>query len=62
MGIEVDHKRLRFLLGIVYTPGGHAIFGTGPISWLAWLFIVPFMLAMLEVEESRKRVVRRNGC
>jgi magnesium-transporting ATPase (P-type) len=47
------------LLGIIYAPWGRAIFGTAPIPGRAWLFLVPFMVAMLGVEEVRKWVVRR---
>jgi calcium-translocating P-type ATPase len=47
------------LLGIIYTRWGRAIFGTAPIPGRAWLFLVPFMVAMLGVEELRKWVVRR---
>jgi sodium/potassium-transporting ATPase subunit alpha len=50
---------LFLLMGIVYTPWGHAIFGSAPIPGRVWLFIVPFMVAMLAIEELRKWVVRR---
>jgi len=49
---------LLLLLTVVYTPWGRAIFGTAPIPGRVWLFIVPFMVAMLAVEEVRKWVVR----
>ena len=55
-GVGVE---LLLLLGIVYTPWGHAIFGSAPIPGRVWLFIVPFMVAMLAIEEIRKWVVRR---
>jgi calcium-translocating P-type ATPase len=55
-GVGVE---LLLLLAIVYTPWGQAICGTAPISARIWLFIVPFMVAMLVVEEARKWVVRR---
>jgi magnesium-transporting ATPase (P-type) len=43
---------------IDYTPWGNALFGTAPIQTAVWLFIVPFALAMLAAEESRKWIVR----
>jgi magnesium-transporting ATPase (P-type) len=43
---------------IGYTPAGHALFGTAPIAWTAWLFVVPFAIAMLLLEEARKAFVR----
>ena len=52
-GVGVE---LLLMLGIVYTPWGHAIFGTAPIPGRVWLFIVPFMVAMLAIEEMRKWV------
>ena len=55
-GVGVE---LLLLLTVVYTPWGRAIFGTAPIPGRVWLFIVPFMVAMLAVEEVRKWVVRR---
>jgi sodium/potassium-transporting ATPase subunit alpha len=55
-GVGVE---LLLLLGIVYTPWGHAILESAPIPGRVWLFIVPFMVAMLAIEEIRKWVVRR---
>ena len=43
---------------IDYTPWGNALFGTAPIPWAVWLFIIPFALAMLALEEWRKALVR----
>ncbi len=43
---------------IVYTPWGNAIFGTAPIPAATWLFILPFAIAMLVLEEVRKWFVR----
>ncbi|MGZ3471812.1 MAG: cation-translocating P-type ATPase [Isosphaeraceae bacterium] len=54
-GVGVE---LLLLLTVVYTPWGRAIFGTASIPGRVWLFIVPFMVAMLAVEEVRKWVVR----
>ncbi len=50
---------LLLLLAILYTPWGQAIFGASPIPGRAWLFIVPFMIGMLVLEEARKWIVRR---
>ncbi len=41
----------------VLWPGHPA--GTAPISWSAWLFMLPFALGMLVLEELRKWFVRR---
>jgi len=43
---------------IVYTPVGNAIYGTAPISAETWLFILPFAIAMLGLEELRKWLIR----
>ncbi|MBL7648484.1 MAG: cation-transporting P-type ATPase [Candidatus Hydrogenedentes bacterium] len=43
---------------IDYTPWGNAIFGTAPIPANVWLFILPFAVAMLLLEELRKRVAK----
>ena len=50
---------LALLLAIVYTPAGNALFGTAPLAASAWLFVLPFALGMLALEEGRKAVVRR---
>ena len=44
---------------IVYTPPGQEIFGTAPLDVGIWLFMLPFALALLLLEEARKWVVRR---
>ena len=44
---------------IDYTPWGNALFGTAPPGVEVWLFIVPFGIGMLLLEELRKAVVRR---
>ncbi|MBU1424726.1 MAG: cation-transporting P-type ATPase [Gammaproteobacteria bacterium] len=49
------------LMFIVYTPWGNALFGTAPLAAEVWLFIVPFGVGMLLIEEARKAVVRRMG-
>ena len=43
---------------IDYTPWGNALFGTAPIPLAVWLFIIPFALGMLALEELRKWLVR----
>jgi magnesium-transporting ATPase (P-type) len=48
---------IALILGIVYTPWGNRIFGTLPIAAEVWLFILPFALAMLLLEELRKFLV-----
>ena len=47
---------------IVYTPWGHALFGTASIALAVWLFIIPFALAMLALEELRKWRVQCRSC
>jgi magnesium-transporting ATPase (P-type) len=49
---------IAIILFIDYTSTGHAIFGTAPIDWRAWLVVLPFALGMLMLEETRKAVVR----
>ena len=46
------------ILFIDYTPLGNAIFGTAPIDGKVWLFIVPFALLLLVLEELRKWLAR----
>ncbi len=55
VGIIVE---LTLILLIVYTVAGNVVFGTAPIDYGVWLFIVPFMAAMLLLEEGRKAIVR----
>jgi magnesium-transporting ATPase (P-type) len=50
---------ITLILLIDYTPWGNALFGTAPIPLAVWLFIIPFALAMLVIEETRKWLVRR---
>ena len=52
---------LVLLLLIVYTPAGHALFGTAAIDVRAWLVSVPFAIAMVVFEEIRKAVMRRRS-
>jgi len=49
---------LTLLVLIAYTPWGNALFGTAPLGAAAWLFIIPFGIGMLLLEEFRKAVVR----
>ena len=46
------------ILLIDYTRLGNALFGTHPISADVWLFMIPFALAMVALEELRKWVLR----
>ena len=55
-GIAVE---IALILLIDYTPWGDAIFATAPIPAVTWLFIIPFALAMLVLEELRKWLVRK---
>jgi hypothetical protein len=48
------------LIGLIdYTAWGNAIFGTAPISGRVWLFVIPFAVGLLVLEELRKWLVRR---
>jgi calcium-translocating P-type ATPase len=47
------------ILLIDYTTVGHALFGTAPLGYEAWLVVLPFAAAMLVLEEGRKAFVRR---
>jgi magnesium-transporting ATPase (P-type) len=57
-GIAVE---IVLILLIDYTPWGNALFGTAPIPAVVWLFIVPFALGMLALEELRKWFVRHSS-
>jgi calcium-translocating P-type ATPase len=50
---------LALILLIDYTPWGNALFGTLPISVDVWLYVIPFAILMLALEEARKWWVRR---
>jgi magnesium-transporting ATPase (P-type) len=52
---------LAMILAIDYTAAGNAVFGTAAIGASVWLFAVPFMVAMLILEETRKAIVRWQG-
>jgi magnesium-transporting ATPase (P-type) len=46
------------LIGLIdYTPWGNLIFGTVPLEPKVWLFIAPFVLTMIVLEEVRKFIV-----
>lgn len=49
---------LVIILLIDYTDAGHRLFGTAPISWTAWVIVLPFAVGMLILEEARKAVRR----
>jgi hypothetical protein len=46
---------------IAYTPWGNALIGTAPIGGEVWLFVLPFVIGLLALEEVRKWIVRRTG-
>ena len=54
-GIIVE---LMVILAITYTVPGNVVFGAAPIGSSVWLFLLPFALAMLMLEEGRKAIVR----
>ena len=45
---------ITLILVIIYTPWGQMIFGTAPFPLSVWLFMLPFGVAMLLLEEMRK--------
>ena len=46
------------LVLIVYTPMGHTVFNTVPLDQQTWIFMLPFALALLILEELRKWLAR----
>jgi calcium-translocating P-type ATPase len=58
LGIAVE---MVLILLIDYAPLGNRLFGTAPLAVSVWLFILPFPLAMLALEEVRKWLTRRWG-
>ena len=46
---------------IDYTSVGNRLFGTAPISWSAWVIVLPFAIGMLISEETRKAIAARRG-
>jgi len=47
------------ILAIDYTPWGNLFFGTAPIGWHVWMFVIPFAVGMLVLEEFRKGIARK---
>lgn len=56
IGIALE---ILLILAIDYTSLGNHIFGTAPIGWEVWLFVLPFAAGMLVLEEIRKALARR---
>jgi magnesium-transporting ATPase (P-type) len=54
-GIAVE---IAIILFIDYTPWGNALFGTAPLEPRVWIFILPFVLVMIAMEEFRKWLCR----
>lgn len=50
---------IALILLINYTPWGNRIFGTAPIRMNVWIFVIPFAMGMLVLEEFRKWSIRR---
>ncbi|MEW6054192.1 MAG: cation transporting ATPase C-terminal domain-containing protein [Nitrospirota bacterium] len=46
-------------LFIVYHPFGNEIFGTAPLRYDVWMFLVPFSFLLLAAEELRKVYIRK---
>ncbi len=57
-GIAVE---IFIILLLDYTPFGHALFGTARFAAETWLFMLPFAVAMLAIEEGRKALARRRS-
>jgi hypothetical protein len=55
LGVAVEFGLIAF---IAYTPWGNRLFGSAPLDWRSWLFLVPFAIAMLVLEEARKALLR----
>ena len=55
VGIAVE---LAVLLAITYLPPLQRVFGTAPIPLEGWLFLLPFLPALLVADEARKAIVR----
>ncbi|MFN0056651.1 MAG: cation-translocating P-type ATPase [Planctomycetales bacterium] len=50
---------ITLLLLIVYTPWGNRLFETAPLAGWVWLFVLPFFIGMILLENIRKAIVRR---
>jgi len=46
------------ILAIAYTPPGNRLFGAAPLDGAVWLYLLPFALGMLALEELRKALAR----
>jgi magnesium-transporting ATPase (P-type) len=57
-GIAVE---IGLILIVVYTPWGNLTFGTRPLDAEVWLFVAPFAVVMVVLEEGRKAFVRRRA-
>jgi sodium/potassium-transporting ATPase subunit alpha len=55
-GVGVE---LFLIFSIDYTPWGNAIFGTFSLPPVVWIFILPFVVGMMVLEELRKRIFRK---
>ena len=49
------------ILAIATRAWGNAVFGTAPISGSVWLFVLPFAVGLVALEELRKWLVRRRA-
>ncbi|WP_374475722.1 cation-translocating P-type ATPase [Zoogloea sp.] len=47
------------ILLITYTPWGNLLLGTAPLPLAVWLFLLPWALGMIALEELRKYLARR---
>jgi calcium-translocating P-type ATPase len=56
LGVAVE---LALIACIAYTPWGNRLLGSAPLEWRLWVFLVPFAIAMLALEEARKAWLRR---
>ncbi len=50
---------IALILLIDYTPWGNSLLGTAPIPGEVWLFVIPFAIGMVLLEELRKWLARR---
>jgi magnesium-transporting ATPase (P-type) len=57
-GVAVE---VALLIGIAYTPLGHALLATAPLEAAVWLVPLPFAAAMIGLDEARKAFVRRRA-
>jgi calcium-translocating P-type ATPase len=50
---------LAVLILINYTHLGNSLFGTSPVPISIWIYVIPFAIGMILLEELRKRVTRK---